>query len=1322
MGVSFKISKVGRKFRPKISTESATPDSPQELNPKAIVLSAKTKAIDDSNAGDVFSKSSLPDISPEHEVSFTLSLYPNGYSVGKPSESQAVQQTPFRDVPKVLQPYDRAAESLLSAIEAGRLPRDILEDIPCKFVDGVVICEVHDYRKHPSDQVSPVVNKLRLTMSLENVVKDIPSMSDNSWTYGDLMEVESRILKALQPELCLEPVPRLDRLSKNTVSAKLDLSLSTLRKKRLRQMTEVTVMSQNKIHGKKVCIDRLPESSERGCMPGQLIMQQPHNNQAIQNPATNMLAGLRTQTLQDAPNSSMALIPPQQQRYLGTGNIRNMQDQGSNSVSVSGVSPGGLDAMMSYGSDSMNPNTSFHRKRESQEGHMSSMPSLNKRTRVSHMGPDGVPHQQLGQRMDGLHGTDTSWKNALLHQQDMLGRSIQYPNTGIQRFSPQQMEGVMNQEGGPSQFPASQQGAMRFTSKEEPFETGKIDGSMRNNMSGVGSDANELDPRIQSRMPHNAFMRSNFPQTSWNVNPGQQIEKDPRKEEQFSRRISAQSPRLSAGAPPQSPLSSKSGEFSGGSMGNHYGAVAAAQKDKAVTSIPATQSVGSSANDAMQQRQHQAQMAAKRRTNSLPKTQVMSTVGSPVSVNTVSVPVNARSPAVGPQTLGDHAILDRFSKIERVAARYQLNCKKHKVDEYSRRPRVYAKQSLAVCLSNLSNEEDFKDEDKALSKSIFGGSMNTCKKRVMNFARMERVMQGTVSSYVPKIRTKLVMSEKPVDGTVAWYQGDIDDGDVSLPEDNFLALPNTHIADLLAAQFKILMAGEGYMMEEHILAKPNHGDAGPVNSQPNSAGGYPRGYSANDGQQYGDAVAGQASGEASKQGNAGSAPINSTQNILGNARMLPPPNSQALQMSQGLLSGVSMPMQLQQLDPQQSALLSSQSQQRNQQSMFTQQQHPQMQRPSMILPTNPLSAINSMSQSSGMQPGGQMANKYSPLQLQMLQQQQAAMQKKSMMGLGSGVGMGMGMGMGSMGNSIAGLGALGNQLNMAGRGIGGTGISSSMSVPGIGNMGQNPMNLNPASNLNAISQQLRSGALTPQQNALFTQIRMNMTRGGVMGAPQAGISGVSGARQMHPSSAGLSMLDQNSLNRANLQRAAAMGNMGPPKLMNGMNMYMNQQQQQQLQQQLQQQQLQHQQQLQQPMSQPPQQLAQSPQQQQQQLQQHELPQQGQQQQQATASPLQSVLSPPQVGSPAAGISQQLQQSSPQQMSQRTPMSPQQMNQRTPMSPQISSGTMHPMSTSNLEGCPASPQLSSQTIGSVGSIANSPMELQGPKNNSGGNNS
>lgn len=28
------------------------------------------------------------------------------------------------------------------AIECGRLPGDILDDIPCKYVDGIIVCEV----------------------------------------------------------------------------------------------------------------------------------------------------------------------------------------------------------------------------------------------------------------------------------------------------------------------------------------------------------------------------------------------------------------------------------------------------------------------------------------------------------------------------------------------------------------------------------------------------------------------------------------------------------------------------------------------------------------------------------------------------------------------------------------------------------------------------------------------------------------------------------------------------------------------------------------------------------------------------------------------------------------------------------------------------------------------------------------------------------------------------------------------------------------------------------------------------------------------------
>lgn len=282
-----------------------------------------------------------------------------------------------------------------------------------------------------------------------------------------------------------------------------------------------------------------------------------------------------------------------------------------------------------------------------------------------------------------------------------------------------------------------------------------------------------------------------------------------------------------------------------------------------------------------------------------------------------------------------------------------------------------------------------------------------------------------------------------------------------------------------------------------------------------------------------------------------------------------------------------------------------------------------------------------------------------------------------MMGLGN-------VGMGNISNNIAALGGLSNVMGMGGvRGVGGPGISAPMgAITGMSNISQNTINMSQQASTvsNVITQQLRSGALTPQQ-ALFMQTKLRMAQN----RPQSSLGGITGNRQMHPGSTGLSILS--SLNRANINpmQRPGMGSMAPPKLMTGMNLYMSPQQQQQIQLQ-QQQHIQQQQQL-------------------------------QQQQQETASPLQAVVSPPPVGSPSnLAIPQQMNQNSQQpqqqQQQQHQQASPQQMSQRTPLSPQLSSGAIHPMSTGNPEACPASPQLSSQTLGSVGSITNSPMELQG----------
>lgn len=459
----------------------------------------------------------------------------------------------------------------------------------------------------------------------------------------------------------------------------------------------------------------------------------------------------------------------------------------------------------------------------------------------------------------------------------------------------------------------------------------------------------------------------------------------------------------------------------------------------------------------------------------------------------------------------------------------------------------------------------------------------------------------------------------------------------------------------------------------------------------------------NEMQQYGEPNLSQSCNEMAKLASGSNASLSMSQNMVANTRMLPPGNAQALHMSQGLLSGVSMAQRPQQLDSQQQAVQQQQQQllQQNQQSLI-QQQNPQFQR--SLLSANQLSHLNGVGQNSNMPLTNHLLNKASPLQFQMLQQQQQQQQnqhmQRKMMGLGTA------MGMSSYRNSLVGLSPIGNAMGIgAARGMGGTGISAPMTpIAGMGNMGQNPMNLGQASNItNSISQQFRPADI-------LSKIKMVQNRESMLASPQSSITGMSGARQMHPNSANLSVLSQ-SLNRntmSSLQRA--MGPMGPPKLMPAVNLYMNRQQQQQYQQSQQQQQQQQQQ------HQP-----QQPQLQLQHPQQHHLHQQlqqqlQQQQQQETTSQLHAVVSPPQVGSPSTmgvpPLSQQtLQQASPQQMSQRTPMSPQQM----------SSGAVHGMSTGNPEACPASPQLSSQTLGSVGSITNSSMDMQGVNKSNSANN-
>ncbi|XP_028758157.1 uncharacterized protein LOC114717225 [Neltuma alba] len=200
MGVSFEVARVGT-----------------SLNGISVVLdywsggfffwgmSIGAALVDDSNKKH---KNLSHSTSEGLEVSFSLNLFKDGFSIGKGNEFPS-------DVPKQLLPYDKASETLFSAIEYGWLPGDMLDDIPCKYINGALMCEIRDYRHiliykedHTSSTANiPIVHKLTLQLCMETVVKDILSVSNDSWTYKDLLEIESCIIKALQPDLHLNPEP-----------------------------------------------------------------------------------------------------------------------------------------------------------------------------------------------------------------------------------------------------------------------------------------------------------------------------------------------------------------------------------------------------------------------------------------------------------------------------------------------------------------------------------------------------------------------------------------------------------------------------------------------------------------------------------------------------------------------------------------------------------------------------------------------------------------------------------------------------------------------------------------------------------------------------------------------------------------------------------------------------------------------------------------------------------------------------------------------------------------------------------------------------------
>ncbi|KAL0354449.1 UNVERIFIED_CONTAM: protein PHYTOCHROME-DEPENDENT LATE-FLOWERING [Sesamum radiatum] len=92
MGISFKVSKTGRRFNPKLAPLDVASLSVEEEEPNDAVITATKKKGDTISlstrklAGEASENNGIAEI-PDNEVSFTLNLFPNGYSITKPMET-----------------------------------------------------------------------------------------------------------------------------------------------------------------------------------------------------------------------------------------------------------------------------------------------------------------------------------------------------------------------------------------------------------------------------------------------------------------------------------------------------------------------------------------------------------------------------------------------------------------------------------------------------------------------------------------------------------------------------------------------------------------------------------------------------------------------------------------------------------------------------------------------------------------------------------------------------------------------------------------------------------------------------------------------------------------------------------------------------------------------------------------------------------------------------------------------------------------------------------------------------------------------------------
>ncbi|GMN38665.1 hypothetical protein TIFTF001_007901 [Ficus carica] len=770
MGVSFKVSRMGTRYMPKppVIEDDGDDDDNGSLESQQRAIEGKFAEIDKvSDFSNALAKPRREhSTSDDIEVSFSLNLFPTGFSVGNGSEL-------FNNVPEHLYPYDRSSETLISAIEYGWLPGVALDDLPFKYVNGSILCQIRDYRNclfHKggthSTQNIPVVHRVLLKMCMENVVKDILSISDDSWTYKDHLEFESRILKVLQPDLYLNPQPLPYKHYREPLAKKINLEISWSWEQREQQ----NARASNQVFNSSCHVTEMPSNSagQNPNLPGLVhqdkvvMLAKESTPTAVLNQGNNLLK----QTISD----SNALTSQPSCQNGGNRDPSALTELPALNVFTLERSPNKC-------TNELTPSSSKLSVKERCEK-QAIQSSLLEKLRIE---PVNCSFQQFpGKRSEFSAPVQLQWKDTSLPQHIEAEGALQEILQGkachsqfIKNGQPANREAITIN---------SQAGSATSTIKLKPAEACHLSSefwSIQDKSVGKDRRFNRSDGLQLQDKQSTHLIKTNNPLL--NTLPNhivQPVDKQLKRGNAASKRKSLVHPELRHD---ESPLAT-------------------------------SQNVDSL--------QVEASAPSRQRTNP-PKGFGGYAVGSSVKISNVNM-VNAKSCLEGnhllsqPLEIKSDAVLERLQKIGGVTQRYELS-KKRKLDpDFERKPFSVAIPRVAYHLANCEDSvrsEEMANDKVSLSKPSVDRN-STCNSRTLLF------IQNPSSFYqdnrVDRVRVVLEqkLNKETVEANIVYG---CEDETRSAVNSILPAFPTVHAADLFAAQFISVMAREGYDLYSDIV-------------------------------------------------------------------------------------------------------------------------------------------------------------------------------------------------------------------------------------------------------------------------------------------------------------------------------------------------------------------------------------------------------------------------------------------------------------------------------------------------------------------------